>query len=230
MRLVKKLFELARAQNPAIIFIDEVDSLCSGLQSVPAMSNIRAEFLTQIRKVQVGNDRILILGTTSVPWSINAEAWSCFQKKIYIPLPNEPARRCIFANNVGNTRTDITEQQYQELAWRTEGYSGADIGIVVKEALMMPIRKIQTATHFKKVTGPSPNDPSVTVDDLWMPCGPCVPGAVEMKWSDVPKYRLQEPPVVLKDFERALRNTPPTVKPADVKRFDEFICSLGEEM
>ena len=60
---------------------------------------------------------------------------------------------------------------------------------------MQPIRKVQTATHFKRIRGPSPLDKSVIVDDLLTPCSPGDPQAIEMTWDDVPGEKLYEPPV-----------------------------------
>lgn len=62
---------------------------------------------------------------------------------------------------------------------------------------MQPVRKVQTATHFVRVRGPSPVDPSVIVDDLLSPCSPGVKGAIEMNWMDVPGDKLCEPPVTM---------------------------------
>lgn len=76
-------------------------------------------------------------------------------------------------------------------------YSGADISIVVRDALMQPVRKVQTATHFKKVSGPSPVDPNVICNDLLTPCSPGEDGAIEMTWMEVDGDKLFEPPVVM---------------------------------
>lgn len=62
---------------------------------------------------------------------------------------------------------------------------------------MQPVRKVQTATHFKKVRGPSPTDPNTIVDDLLTPCSPGEAGAMEMTWMDVPSDKLFEPPLTL---------------------------------
>lgn len=76
-----------------------------------------------------------------------------FEKRIYIPLPEEAARAQMFKLHLGNTPHCLTEANIQELARKTDGYSGADISIIVRDALMQPVRKVQSATHFKKVSG-----------------------------------------------------------------------------
>jgi hypothetical protein len=62
---------------------------------------------------------------------------------------------------------------------------------------MSPIRLIQTATHFKKVSGPSRKDPNVIVHDLLTPCSPGDRGAVEMTWVDIPSEKLLEPVITI---------------------------------
>ena len=62
---------------------------------------------------------------------------------------------------------------------------------------MQPVRKVHTATHFKVVSGPSPKDPTVIVDDLLTPCSPGDEGAREMTWMDVDGDKLFEPPVTM---------------------------------
>jgi vacuolar protein-sorting-associated protein 4 len=60
---------------------------------------------------------------------------------------------------------------------------------------MQPIRKVQSATHFKRNTGPSREDPNVMDHELLSPCSPGEPGAIEMTWMDVPGDKLLEPVV-----------------------------------
>ena len=57
----------------------------------------------------------------------------------------------MFRLHLGNTPHSLTEPDLRQLAHKTEGYSGADISIIVRDALMQPVRKVQSATHFKKV-------------------------------------------------------------------------------
>lgn len=62
---------------------------------------------------------------------------------------------------------------------------------------MQPVRKVQSATHFKRVSGPSRTNPDQMVNDLLTPCSPGDKGAIEMSWLDVPGDKLFEPPVTL---------------------------------
>lgn len=94
-----------------------------------------------------------------------------FEKRIYIPLPDAHARRRMFELNVGTTPHGLTPQDFQDLADSTDGYvlslrrqsgcdadedrySGSDIAVIVRDALMQPVRKVLSATHFKEVSLP----------------------------------------------------------------------------
>ena len=230
-RLVKNLFEMARANKPAIIFIDEVDSLCSSRTDSEndATRRIKTEFLVQMQGVGVDNDGILVLGATNIPWGLDAAIRRRFEKRIYIPLPEEAARFRMFEIHLGNTNTDCKPAHMVKLAKSTDGYSGADIGIVVREALMRPIRKVQNATHFKYIQGPAPNDPDTIVNDLLTPCGPRDPAAIEMNWTQIESDKLKEPNVIEEDLFLSLENTRPTVNGDDLKKFEQFTADFGQE-
>lgn len=58
----------------------------------------------------------------------------------------------MFKLHLGSTPNELKDSDYRELGKRTEGYSGADISVIVRDALMQPVRKVQSATHFKKVS------------------------------------------------------------------------------
>lgn len=101
----------------------------------------------------VGHDDtgVLVLGATNIPWQLDGAIKRRFEKRIYIPLPESDARRKIFELNVGSTPCTLTNKDYKYLGQITEGYSGSDIAVVVRDALMQPVRKVLSATHFKKV-------------------------------------------------------------------------------
>ncbi|XP_077451986.1 vacuolar protein sorting-associated protein 4A isoform X7 [Stigmatopora argus] len=198
-KLVKNLFDLARQHKPSIIFIDEVDSLCGSRNEneSEAARRIKTEFLVQMQGVGNNNDGILVLGATNIPWVLDAAIRRRFEKRIYIPLPEEPARIQMFRLHLGNTPHSLSETDLRQLAHKTDGYSGADISIIVRDALMQPVRKVQSATHFKKISGPSRSNNRLMVDDLLTPCSPGDPAAREMTWMDVPSDKLLEPIVCM---------------------------------
>ncbi len=94
----------------------------------------------------------MVLGATNIPWVLDAAIRRSFEKMIYIPLPEKHARLNIIKMNIGNTPNSLTEEDMNVLAKRTEKFSGADIAVLVRHALMQPVRKVQSATHFKKVS------------------------------------------------------------------------------
>ncbi|GAB6030656.1 Vacuolar protein sorting-associated protein 4 [Chamberlinius hualienensis] len=230
-KLVKNLFQMARDSKPSIIFIDEIDSLCSSRSDNESESarRIKTEFLVQMQGVGNNTEGILVLGATNIPWVLDAAIRRRFEKRIYIPLPEEHARTAVFKIHLGNTPNSLNEENFRELGRRTEGYSGADISIVVRDALMQPVRKVQTATHFKKVSGPSRSDPDVTVNDLLTPCSPGERGAIEMSWMDVPGDKLLEPIVSMSDMLNSLATSKPTVNDDDLKKLKDFTDDFGQE-
>ena len=152
-RLVKQLFNMARENKPAIIFIDEVDALCGprGEGESEASRRIKTELLVQMDGVGKDSKGVLILGATNIPWQLDAAIRRRFQRRVHISLPDLPARMRMFEISVGDTPCSLTQTDYKNLATISDGYSGSDIAIAVQDALMQPVRKIQTATHYKKV-------------------------------------------------------------------------------
>jgi len=230
-KLVRNLFELGRVNKPSIIFIDEIDSLCSSRSDNESESarRIKTEFLIQMQGVGNDTDGILVLGATNIPWVLDAAIRRRFEKRIYIPLPEDHARTQMFKLHLGSTPHGMQEEDFRTLGKKTEGYSGADISIVVRDALMQPVRKVQTATHFRRVRGPSRADPDVIVDDLLTPCSPGSPGAVEMSWMDVPSDKLLEPIVNMGDMLRSLANSKPSVNETDLDKLRKFTEDFGQE-
>ncbi|KIM39058.1 hypothetical protein M413DRAFT_447414 [Hebeloma cylindrosporum] len=227
-RLVKNLFQLARESKPAIIFVDEIDSLTGTRNESESEGSrrIKTEFLVQMNGVGHDDTGVLVLGATNIPWQLDNAIKRRFEKRIYIPLPGPEARRRMFEIHVGDTPCQLGPKDYRILADRTEGYSGSDISIVVRDALMQPIRKVISATHFKKVPDPNSDTQALT---KWTPCSPGDPDAVEKSWSDIGSDELLEPPLKVADFLKSLDSTRPTVTESDIKKHDEWTKESGHD-
>ena len=72
-RLVKNLFQLARESKPAIIFVDEIDSLASSRNESESEGSrrIKTEFLVQMNGVGHDDTGVLVLGATNIPWQLD---------------------------------------------------------------------------------------------------------------------------------------------------------------
>ncbi|KAG7272958.1 hypothetical protein CRUP_035790 [Coryphaenoides rupestris] len=227
----KWLGESEKEHKPSIIFIDEIDSLCGSRSEneSEAARRIKTEFLVQMQGVGNNNEGVLVLGATNIPWTLDSAIRRRFEKRIYIPLPEEHARAFMFRLHLGSTPNSISDSDFVTLGKKTDGYSGADISVIVRDALMQPVRKVQSATHFKKARGPSRDNPDILVDDLLTPCSPGDPNAVEMTWMEVPGEKLLEPIVCSSDMLRSLSNTKPTVNEQDLGKLRKFTEDFGQE-
>jgi vacuolar protein-sorting-associated protein 4 len=148
---------MAREQKPAIIFIDEIDALC-GNRDDPSGSEhtarMKTEMLVQMDGVGKDNTGVLVLAATNLPWSLDPALRRRFQRKIHIPLPDESARTQLFEIAVKDVPSGLHPQDYKELAKRTTGLSGSDISNAIQDALMQPVKRVLTATHWKVVSNP----------------------------------------------------------------------------
>lgn len=211
---------MARENKPSIIFIDEIDALCGprGEGESEASRRIKTELLVQMDGVGKDSKGVLILGATNIPWQLDAAIRRRFQRRVHISLPDLPARIKMFELAVGNTPCELKAADYRKLAELSEGYSGSDIAIAVQDALMQPVRLIQTATHYKR-----------TADNKWTPCSPGDPEAKEMSWTEIDGDDLAEPPLRLKDFVKAIKGSRPTVSKEDLDRNSEWTKEFGSE-
>lgn len=243
-RLVKQLFQMAREHTPAIIFVDEIDSLCGSRTEGENESTrrIKTEFLVQMDGVKKGGaeSRVLVLGATNTPWSLDPAMRRRFEKRIYIPLPEEEARETMFRLNVGKTPHGLNDADFKHLAKRSEGFSGADISITVRTALMEPLRVAQQAKFFRvdkdgmfvplREDPPCPHCPmklSAKPGAQGAKCERC--GAVRISLFDVESSKLKVPDITPQDFEVALDNSNPSVAPSELTRFEEWTKEFGSE-
>ena len=223
-KLIKGLFDLARKNRPAVIFLDEIDSVLSARSDSEndATRRLKTEFLIQMQGVGNDDEGILVLGATNIPWGLDPAVRRRFQKKIYIGLPEVDARRVMFQLNLGKTANTLTEEQFDDLAERTEGYSGSDIATLTQDAIYEPIRKCESASHFVRIQRNG--------KDYYMPCAPSHPGAIAMKMHDMPNPEMLLPPdVCYDDYILALKKIKATVNQKDLEKQEEFTREFGQE-
>ena len=61
------------------------------------------------------------------------------------------------------------------------------------------------------------------------PCSPGDPGALEMSWVDIETDQLLEPPLLVKDFVKAIKASRPTVSQEDLQHNSQWTLEFGSE-
>jgi katanin p60 ATPase-containing subunit A1 len=147
---------MARFYAPTTIFIDEVDALGSKrgeMNECESSRRVKAEILVQMDGMASvssagasdeteGTQRkiVTVIGATNRPWDLDEALRRRFEKRVYIALPNIVGREELFKINLKNVQ--ITDNiDWQKLIKLTDGYSGADIANVCREASLMKMRK-----------------------------------------------------------------------------------------
>ena len=151
-KLIHLLFEMARFYAPSTIFFDEIDALASargGPGEHEASRRVKSQLLTEMDGVSTPGSSspdepsriVMVLGASNLPWELDEALRRRLEKRIYIPLPDAAARCALFQLNMRELRlheaVDIAA-----LAALCEGYSGADITNVCRDAAFMAMRRV----------------------------------------------------------------------------------------
>ena len=172
-RAIRKIFERARQVAPAIIFFDEIDSIVPARgyrhDTSGVTDRIVNQMLTEMDGIQPLTN-VVVIGATNRPDIIDPALLrpGRFDRIIYVPPPDKEARKQIF--RVHTRRVPLADDvDLDRLAELTEGYSGADIEAVVREAVMIKLReKLEPGEvemrHFLEALKRVP--PSLTPEDV----------------------------------------------------------------
>ncbi|XP_034042253.1 katanin p60 ATPase-containing subunit A-like 1 [Thalassophryne amazonica] len=169
-KLVRLLFELARFYAPTTIFIDEIDAICSRRGTSDeheASRRVKSELLIQMDGVggALENDdpskMVMVLAATNFPWDIDEALRRRLEKRIYIPLPTAVGRVELLKINLREVEV-AQDVDLNLIAEKIEGYSGADITNVCRDASMMAMRR--------RIQGLRPEEiRALSKDELQMP-------------------------------------------------------------
>ncbi len=169
---VRKVFERAKQVAPCIIFFDEIDAMAS-VRGRNIGNNVTEQVLNQLLAELDGIEElhdIVIIGATNRPDMLDSALLrpGRFDRIIFTGIPDKKGRGEIFKIHTKNMPL-AKEISLSTLSEKTEGFTGADIESVAREAGMLALReninaKEVKAKHFndalKKV------GPSVTVDTI----------------------------------------------------------------
>jgi vacuolar protein-sorting-associated protein 4 len=130
---VAKLFGSARKSSnegkPAIVFVDEVDSLMGQHSNeVGGEIRVRNQFLKEMDGIvdKGKNLHVYVIGATNKPWDLDWAFIRRFQKRILVPLPDNATRTNMLKLYIANLHI-APDVELSELARLAEGFSGSDI-------------------------------------------------------------------------------------------------------
>lgn len=204
-RMVRCLFDLARAYAPSTIFIDEIDSLCNARGASgehESSRRVKSELLVQVDGVNNSGTNedgtrkiVMVLAATNFPWDIDEALRRRLEKRIYIPLPNFESRKELIKINLKTVEV-ATDVDIDEVARKTEGYSGDDLTNVCRDASLNGMRR--------KIAGK-------TRDEI----------------KNMSKDEISKDPVAMCDFLEAITKVQPSVSAADIEKHEKWFSEFG---
>jgi transitional endoplasmic reticulum ATPase len=179
---LRKVFEEAQANAPAIIFIDEIDSIAPKREEV--VGEVEKRVVAQLLALMDGlkeRGKVIVIGATNRPEALDPALRrpGRFDREIEIPPPDKRARREILAVHTRNMPL-ADDVDLDKIAEITHGYTGADIAALVKEAAMNALRRFLQTQNI----------------DLNQP---------------IPAEKLEKLRVTMEDFIAAMRSVQPTL-------------------
>jgi SpoVK/Ycf46/Vps4 family AAA+-type ATPase len=132
---IDKVFDLAKRLNPCILLIDEFDFVAKTRTSDEHGAIKRAvnTLLKAIDEISLVEHGVLLLAATNHPQLLDYAAWRRFDKVLSFPLPSLEMRRKILDKVLSPIDADVDTY---ELAEMTESYSGSDLRLVIREAVL----------------------------------------------------------------------------------------------
>ncbi|KAG9396160.1 ATPase family associated with various cellular activities (AAA) [Carpediemonas membranifera] len=147
-KLMRALFTVAHALQPAIIFIDEIDSILSARSSNEheASRRLKTEFLVRMDGVVAGDeDRVVVLAATNRPMELDDAVLRRFPKRLLIPLPDAEGREAMLNTMLRKQKHGLSPVDIKAVARAAANYSGSDLASLAREAAFFPVREVPAA-------------------------------------------------------------------------------------
>lgn len=143
-KFIKAIFATAYERQPAVIFIDDLDSIIFARPNNEneASRRLKVEFLVLFDELVAHQDDLVVIGSSNRPFDIDNAVLKRFSTKIFLPLPILIERQQMLTAQLNKVKNKISTEEIQDIAKSTEGFSFADLKALCQEAAMEPIRCI----------------------------------------------------------------------------------------
>lgn len=202
-RSVRMVFARGRASAPCVLFFDELDALAprrGSDRANPSSERVVNQLLTELDGME-GRRDVYVIGATNRPDMIDPAMLrpGRLDKLLYVPLPSAPQRESILKTHARHYPVD-DEVDLGTLAHdeRMEGFSGADLAAVMREASLSALKEVYR---------------SCSVEEL---------EALERDLSGELVHSADLPTIKMKDFDASLSKVVPSVSLQDRESYDEL--------
>ncbi|MFB6122233.1 MAG: CDC48 family AAA ATPase [Haloferacaceae archaeon] len=164
---VREIFSKARENAPTVVFFDEIDAIATERGSNTGDSGVTervvSQLLTELDGLESLED-VVVVATTNRPDLIDPALLrpGRLDRHVHVPVPDEAARRAIFEVHTQN-KPLADGVDLDELARKTEGYVGADVEAVCREASMAASREFIRSVSPEEM-GESLGNVRITMD------------------------------------------------------------------
>jgi transitional endoplasmic reticulum ATPase len=153
-KAIREVFRKGRTAAPAIIFFDELDAIVPrrglGYADSGASERVISQLLTEIDGIETLQN-VLVIAATNRPDMLDPAVMrpGRFDRLIYVPSPDFDSLKEIFKIHAGSMPLS-KDVSLDELARKAQGYSGADIEAICREAAMNALREDVDATEVSR--------------------------------------------------------------------------------
>jgi len=192
---LREIFEEARKNAPAIIFIDEIDSIAPKREEVigEVEKRVVAQLLTLMDGLE-GRGDVIVIGATNRIEAVDPALRrpGRFDREIEIPMPNKQGRLEILQIHTRNVPL-AEDVNLVKLAEITHGFTGADLAALVKEAALNAIKRVLNGVNIDEdIPSEIYSNLAVNMDDLINALKAVHPSGLRELYVEVPEVRWSD--------------------------------------
>ena len=195
---LRSVFEDAKANAPAIIFIDEIESIAPKREEMGAEKQVERRVVATLLAMMDGLEsrgQIIVIGATNIPNTIDPALRrpGRFDREISIPIPDKNGRLEILQIHTRGM-PKASDVSLEKLAEITHGFVGADLEALAREAAMAALRKILPKIDFEMADIPYETllKLEVTMDNFLEAMKEVEPSAIREVFVEVPDVKWED--------------------------------------
>jgi transitional endoplasmic reticulum ATPase len=195
---LRSVFEEAKANAPAILFIDEIDAIAPKREEMGGEKQVERRVVAQLLALMDGLEsrgEIIVIGATNIPNSLDPALRrpGRFDREIAISIPDQRGRLEILQIHTRGMPL-AQDIDLEKLSQITHGFVGADLEALCREAAMNALRKIMPSIDFQldEIPYETVLQLEVAMDDFGEALKEIEPSAIREVFVEVPNVRWED--------------------------------------